>query len=205
MTIETGPRGRDRTLRVWTIGDGQEVWSQTIDAAFDSSDGSSMPGDLSVGSPPSCPLVADLDGDGHFEIVVPDAGPMPPLAGYRGVRLLDGRTGATRWRRGLRKESEEEDGVAEIIAAPDLDGDGTRDVVIVSLLLAPDSQARMRRRQRPEPERIWVDVLSGKDGRPLWWWNVDVPDDMSRSHLDALLVGPRARWVAAAGNSSGRE
>ena len=35
----------------------------------------------------------------------------------------------------------------------------------------------MRQRQRPEPERIWVDVLSGKDGRPLWWWNVDVPDD----------------------------
>ena len=167
VTVEAGPGGRDWTLRVWSIGDGHPVWSQTIDAGLDSLDG----------SPPSCSLVADLDGDGRSEVVVPDAGPMPPLAGYRGVRLLDGRTGATRWRRALRVESTEEDGVAEIIAAPDLDGDGTREVVIVSLVLDPDWQARVRQRQRPEPERIWVDVLSGKDGRPLWWWNVDVPED----------------------------
>ncbi len=177
VTIETGPGRRDWTMRVWSIGAGHPVWNQTIDAAFDSSDGSWMPGDLSDGSPPSCPLVADLDEDGRSEVVVPDAGPMPPHLGYRGVRLLDGRTGATRWRRALRVESEEEDGVAEMIAAPDLDGDGTRDIVIVSLLVSPEWQARMRQRQRPEPERIWVDVLSGKDGRPLWRWNVDVPDD----------------------------
>jgi hypothetical protein len=178
VTTEPGPASREQTLRVWSIEGGRELWSQTIDAAYASWDGTNgMRDDPPVAPPPSCPLIADLDRDGRTEIVVPDAGPMPPLAGYRGVRLLDGRTGATRWRRALRPESTEEDGVSEIIAAPDLDGDGTRDVVTISLLVTPDAPARIRQRQRPEPVRIWGDALSGKDGHPLWWWNVDTPMD----------------------------
>ena len=80
----------------------------------------------------SFPLVADLDGDGKAEILVPDAGPMPPAAAYRGVRLLDGRTGETRWRRAMRREISAESGLAEAVVAPDLDGDGTRELITVS-------------------------------------------------------------------------
>ncbi len=62
------------------------------------------------------------------------------------------------------------------MAAPDLDGDGTRDVITVSrfdgrnpLIIWP---------QEPdEPARVFVDAFSGKDGRPLWWWCVDLPAD----------------------------
>ena len=32
-------------------------------------------------------------------------------------------------------------------------------------------------RSPTEPERVYVDALSGKDGRPLWWWHVDIPAD----------------------------
>ena len=30
-----------------------------------------------------------------------------------------------------------------------------------------------------EPARVYVDALSGKDGRPLWCWRVDRPSDGS--------------------------
>ncbi len=98
VMTEAGPGSRQATLRVWSThtGEAREAWSQTIDARFDSSE-LRWPGDPPT-APPSCPLVVDLDGDGRSEIVVTDAGLMPPLSGYRGVRLLDGRNGATRWR-----------------------------------------------------------------------------------------------------------
>ena len=180
---QPGPADREQTVRAFSIKTRRELWTQTTDAAFDASEGS---GRLMGGPPepgasvPSCPLVVDLDQDGRSEIVVGDRGPMPPVAGYRGVRLLDGRTGAPRWRRAMRPESNEEDGVAHIIAAPDLDGDGTRDVVTVSMFDAPGPPSGVQP-DRPEPSRVYVDVLSGKDGHPLWWWKIDVPlDDYAR-------------------------
>jgi outer membrane protein assembly factor BamB len=175
LAIERG----EQALRAFSIETGREIWAQTVDAAYDSHDGSMrMPGDPPDPGVPlaSCPLVVDLDQDGSSEIVVPDSGAMPPLSGYRGLRLLDGRTGATRWRRAMRPECKEDDGVAEIIAAPDLDGDGTRDLAAVSFAEAADSPAGIRA-ERPEPPRIYVDALSGKDGHPLWWWRIDIPGD----------------------------
>ena len=57
---------------------------------------------------------------------------------------------------------------------PDLDGDGTRDLVAISRFNgknpSPGSSA-----QPDEPERIYVDAISGKSGHPLWWWSVDLP------------------------------
>jgi hypothetical protein len=182
LAIEHDPGTRDtreQTLRAFSIETGRELWAQTVDAAYESHDGSiGMPNDpLEPGTPwPSCPLIVDLDQDGRSEIAVPDSGPMPPLSDYRGLRLLDGRTGATRWRRAMHRLSKEDDGVAEIIAAPDLDGDGTRDLAAVSFVEAGPSLAGVRA-ERPDPRRIYVDALSGKDGHPLWWWRFELPLD----------------------------
>jgi hypothetical protein len=179
VAIEGGPATREQTLRAFSTETGRELWSQTADAAYEShAESMRMPGDPPEPGVPwaSCPLFADLDQDGRSEIVVPDSGAMPLLSGYWGIRLLDGRTGATRWRRAMRPESKEDDGVAEIIAAPDLDGDGTRDLAAVSFVEAADPPAGIRA-ERSEPARIYVDALSGKDGHPLWWWRVDIPLD----------------------------
>ena len=54
----------------------------------------------------------------------PDEGLLPRSAGDRGVRLIDGRTGGTRWRRPMRLETKNADGVTHAVVAPDLDGDG---------------------------------------------------------------------------------
>jgi hypothetical protein len=127
---------------------------------------------------PEWPLVVDLDGDGRAEIVVADSGPLDAKNGYRGVRMLDGPTGRPRWTRPMRPDSIGDDGVIHIIDGPDLDRDGTRDVVTASIFIGRRPTTAFQRGPG-EPERIYVDALSGKDGRPLWWWHVATPTDRS--------------------------
>ncbi len=125
---------------------------------------------------PEWPLAAHLDRNGGPEIVVPNVGTMPPLSGYRGVRLLDGLTGKTRWSRPMRPDTKASDGLEQILIAPDLDGDATSDIVTVSVFEGKNP-ATTAQAQPEEPERVYVDAFSGRDGRPLWWWSVDLPVD----------------------------
>ncbi len=122
---------------------------------------------------PEWSLAADLDGDRRAEVVVPDRGPLRPGREYGGVRRLDGATGPTQWTRPL-SPGGTGGGVVHIVAGPDLDGDGTRDVVAVS-------------RYDP-PVTVSVDALSGKDGHPLWWWQAEFQGGSS------LLVLPPRWW-----------
>ena len=57
-----------------------------------------------------------------------------------------------------------DDGLAQVIETPDLDGDGTRDLVAVS---------RFDGRRFVESASIYVDAVSGKDGHGLWQWHSD--------------------------------
>ena len=108
------------------------------------------------------PRFVDVDGDGRPEILARDAGPMPRLKGYRGVRLIEGATGATRWRIAMSPANKDvKDRVVEVLGAPDLDGDGVPEIV-----------DRVGSSSAEQPEAIYVDMLSGKDGRRLWSWNV---------------------------------
>ena len=110
VAMEGSAGDQDLVLRVFSVQTGGELWNQTVGAPYDASEeGFRNPGDPPEpgATLPSCPLVVDLDQDGRSEIVVPDSGPMPPLSGYRGVRLLDGRTGATRWRRAMRPKAKQ--------------------------------------------------------------------------------------------------
>ena len=127
---------------------------------------------------PDWPLLFDVDGDGSNEVVVPDSGPLPPGQAYRGVRMLDGASGKSRWVRPMRLDTKAHDRLCHIVVAPDLDGDGARDLVIVSRCdgRRPGFPSRF---EPVEPERIFVDALSGQDGHPLWWWYADVPEEQS--------------------------
>lgn len=118
------------------------------------------------------PWVASLDGDGTTTILVPDVGPMPPILGYRGVRRVDGRTGRTLWTRPLRPDPGHAGGLSRFLEAPDLDGDGVRDLILARLdQLSPN----LRPRDDAESPRLDVDALSGKDGHSLWDWHQEVP------------------------------
>ncbi len=79
--------------------------------------------------------------------------------------MIDGRSGATRWRLPmLRATGRSDDGIAEIVAAPDLDGDGVREVITESVVAKGNGRG------------VYVDGISGKGGRRLWWKKVDVAE-----------------------------
>ena len=85
LALGPGPTRGQRTLSAFSFKSGGEMWSATIDAGYD-------PDSLSL-SAFDHPLIVDVDGDGRSEILVPDAGAMRPLAGYQGVRMVDGLSG----------------------------------------------------------------------------------------------------------------
>jgi outer membrane protein assembly factor BamB len=147
------PGGKERMLRAFSVKNGRELWAESVDAAFDQL--------LKADSSRGLPALVDVDGDGRPEILARDAGPMPRLKGYRGVKLIEGATGATRWRVAMSPaKADVNDRVAEVIAAPDLDGDGASELVFVSAFRAE------------QPAAIYVDAISGRDGRRLWSWSV---------------------------------
>ncbi len=120
------------------------------------------------------PLQADLDGDGRAEIVIPD---FDPEDKYSGVRALDAVTGKTRWKRPMTPYPGYFDGLVHLLEGPDLDGDGTKDVVALWRVdsRAWDSSTWDSSPGRPaEKSWLYVDALSGKDGHGLWWWRGEI-------------------------------
>jgi serine/threonine protein kinase len=133
------------------------------------------------------PLVADLDGDGRGEVVIPDTGPLVRSGGYRGLRILDGASGQTRWVRPMRPDTDAPDGLARLIVGPDLDSDGTHDLVAVSHFAGRRGYARSPLEE--SPQHVYVDAISGTDGHSLWWWSADL-DGLSRTPM----IGPPRWW-----------
>ncbi len=162
----TGPT--QQILSAVSVAAGRPLWTATVGAAYAS---------RFHGEPThEWPWLVDLDGDGRTEVIVPDSGPMPPIAGYLGVKVLEGPSGRTRWVRPISPQTQAEDGLDHVVEAPDLDGDGVRDLIAASHFDGRDPPASPREK-RSEPARAYVDALSGRDGRLLWSWHADLAED----------------------------
>ena len=109
------------------------------------------------------------------------------LALYGGVRMLDGATGETRWDCPLWPGMKYAyDSLVHLLAAPDLDADGTRDLVVVSRFMGRQSSSICR--ADAGADQIYVDAVSGKNGRRLWHWRTEI------NHWDTTPVGPLFWW-----------
>jgi hypothetical protein len=184
LALEPGKGGEPvtaPTLAAFSTATGKRLWAIKLMAYFRPQDG--VPAR-------EWPLAADFDGDGRAEVVVPDLGALPPrnTTLYGGVRMLDGRTGETRWVArlwpGLKSGS---DSLAHLVVAPDLDADDISDVVVVSRFGGREPYTRFAG-MPPEPTRVFVDALSGKNGSRLWEWHTEL------DNADATPIWPVFWW-----------
>ena len=160
------------TLAAFSTARGKRLWARKLNSWY---------GPRPAVAVRDWPLAADLDNDRRAEIVVPDDIHSPDTLGpagwprYRGIRMLDGATGEPRWDCPLWPimESGPADGLIHLLAAPDLDADGVRDVVVISRY-SGERPYEARPGQLPEPSRIFVDAVSGKGGQRLWHWRTEL-------------------------------
>ena len=193
LALGRGSAPGRQTLVAFSSRAGRMLWSQTINSTFEAN--------LVSGATPVWPVLVDLDGDRRTEVVVPDAGLLTPRGDYRGVRLLDGSSGKTCWVRPIRPKTRVDDGLVYVVDGPDLDRDGMRDLLTVSTYWGPDASSSSG--ANLEPEQVFVDALSGKDGRPIWWWKQHVPaNQLTRVGTRLWSRGPDG--LATAGRWSGR-
>jgi outer membrane protein assembly factor BamB/tRNA A-37 threonylcarbamoyl transferase component Bud32 len=158
--------------------DGQPLWEHSV-----------APISQSSGSLPELewPVVADLDGDGKPEVIVPYHNASLEQNGWVGIEVLDGATGQSRWRsrlsRGYRGAAEYTP-IAHFAVGPDLDGDGCRDIFTAALIeeRSDDPLHRLTR-------RLVVAASSGANGRLLW--RKQLPLDQGSFGLSPL------RWASS--------
>jgi outer membrane protein assembly factor BamB len=153
------------------------LWSVPLEAAWD--------GFAWSEAPPEWPLAADLDNDGRPEVILPHRGmrgAADPYSDWAGVQVLDGATGRVRWHRRLRSKHQQVD---RLLVGPDLDGDGVRELFAAAPVAALGG---------PDDFSLFVDALSGRDGRSLWWRELPLGD--APSACAGLGIGPLFLWNA---------
>lgn len=150
-TVGTSGLTEDRArLIVWSAHEHKVLWSVDLQARLPKLEAWTLP-------PPEWPVIADLDGDGLAEVIVPDSSSeVAALTSFTQVPwgevvVLDGRSGAARWRQRIVNCDQQIDRMA---VGPDIDGDGHRELYVASL-------AGM-------PVKLFVEARSGKTGELLW-------------------------------------
>ncbi len=114
------------------------------------------------------PIASDLDGDGVDELLIAERD-SERWAASGTIVCLDAATGEMKWPRRVELESVES--MAERAAVlRDFDGDGVRDLAVVTLNGRRSSDQLWGNLAEHANYAVYVDLLSGADGRRLGWW-----------------------------------
>ncbi len=118
------------------------------------------------------PEVVDLDGDGRAEVILPNGGGRSS-ENWNGVQVLDGSTGKQLWSRRFPQAmghwSNIKSATERFTAGPDLNGDGSRELCMVSV--RRESQMQVGHPSvgyRRQEYVLYVDCFSGRDGKSVW-------------------------------------
>jgi serine/threonine protein kinase/outer membrane protein assembly factor BamB len=157
VSTDNNPGGSDCELAVYALNPVKTLWQRSQAANYWDAPFPQIPA-------LAWPLCADLDADGAHEILLPCD--MATSQNYSGesaptgaLEVVDGATGKRRWSRRLRTLDEQLDHFA---VGPDVNGDGHREVYVATLLYGHTE--------------LFVDCLSGAEGRTLWWANRPLED-----------------------------
>ncbi|TWU02533.1 protein kinase domain-containing protein [Stieleria varia] len=159
-------------LVAMSVKNGTMLWEKVIEAH--------LPRQAEIDLPvPDWPQVVDSDGDGTCEVIVPSEATAPRAWGrpWGKVQVIDGETGKPRWERQFFSGDQQID---SFIVGPDVDADGVNDLFIAS--------------QWGIDLDLFVDCLSGKDGRSLW--RLEQPLLMGDHEGGEFRVG-RLQWFEA--------
>ena len=167
VAVRAGDDPTEESLWLTSGATGQALWTATIRAQehIEASDGE---------PPAPYPLVADLDGDGHPELIALAAIPVEDkLVDLRaeetvGLLVIDGATGKERWHRDLNAAAATVK-AERLVKGPDLDGDGNAELFLASLALNATSYVADRH-GTISTYNLFVEALSGTQGRQLWLW-----------------------------------
>jgi hypothetical protein len=171
IVLGDGDNDQEQILGAFSLIEGKRLWSLKVRAPFFT--GRRIKAVTEVSYLSDWPLAADLDGDGKAEVVVPDQEFRPPgqvTTKVKGLRVLDGKNGQVRWTIGLRTDNDWTQ-VERYLDGPDLDNDGVRELFVASFVPRALSTGPTTGQW---VGRLYVDALSGKTGRRLWWWGRDV-------------------------------
>jgi outer membrane protein assembly factor BamB/tRNA A-37 threonylcarbamoyl transferase component Bud32 len=161
---------------------GKQLWQASVEAEW----GAYVA--LLQDKPADWPILADLDGDGRAEVIVPHGRPILSRfwnqSHIAGIAVLDGVTGQQRWHSTLKTI---DDQIHRFLVGPDIDGDGHRDLFVASIGTALSG--------RNVKLALTVEALSGKDGHALWIWSQAQKETPS---LEGLGIGPLLWWQAGA-------
>jgi serine/threonine-protein kinase len=168
------------TLSAVDLETGQTIWDRSWQCV------GFNPGlDLLRSSPGSRPgglLATNLTEDGRVTVLQA----IPRQEGNETlvvVQALDGLTGEEHWQHAVTKRwLKFSFGSLQLIEGPDLDGDGWRDVFVASLFNG----------------ELFVDALSGKDGRVLWWRRYPLVRDSQRFIVFPRTIGSPCWWGVGA-------
>ncbi|MEC7583273.1 MAG: PQQ-binding-like beta-propeller repeat protein [Planctomycetota bacterium] len=188
------------TLHAYEFGKEQPRWTRELAAEWTKTDRGDAPADW--------PLVADLDGDGTPEIVVPSRRLSSNEAGYS-LEVLDSTTGEPRWSRfwfddagrALVQQSTGDKALDELGA--DLSSKSGAFAAVASLAFGGRNQREQIDRLTAGPDidndgcsdlfcanfqgkSLYVTALSGADGRTLWWWR--------QGKMDRAKLAPLTFW-----------
>lgn len=166
-------------LRVQQLN-GEAVWTKELD-------GIERKHNSNLKFAPSWPIVVDLNRDGDDEVIAPvDFEPFVGM-GVQAYRLVDG---MPLWPNDVRQLACVADGwVERMVATADVDGDGWRDIATVTIA----GKARPVKLGAETGDSgdafVYVDWLSGENGRPLCWARHPIPivsDRVEVCEVDAV-------------------
>ena len=134
---------------------------------------------------PEWPLMVDLNGDGAAEVIVPD-GTSHKTKGWQSlpwgaIEVLDGKSGERLW---FQRIANMDEWVERFVVGPDVDQDGWRDLFAATLW--------------GEDYELFVDCLSGADGRTLWRHHHALRQSLRDGK--EYVLGPLRWWDGAGGD-----